>query len=60
MFCFFLAEQLGMPIDEVLNMPSTEIYAWVAYFNVKREYEEKELERAKREAKMSMPRRRIR
>jgi len=61
MFCFFLAEQLKKDIGEILNMPSTELYWWVAYYSVKKELEEKEIEKVERKAKsMNVRRPRLR
>lgn len=57
MFCFFLAEKLGKNIDEILDMPSTDIYMWMAYFKVKNEIEEKQIEEARRKSRLQRPRR---
>lgn len=46
----FVAEQLGRFEHEVLGLSNEEIARWMAYFNVKAEYEKKELDKAKRKS----------
>ncbi|ADD94425.1 hypothetical protein [uncultured phage MedDCM-OCT-S05-C36] len=48
---FFIAEKLGMTVAELRSTMSTEeLFAWSAYCSLKAEREDKEMEKARRQA----------
>ena len=47
-FIFFLATELKMTVQELANKLTKEEYVnWLAYYELKREYEEKAMQNAK-------------
>ena len=49
---FFLASELGMPIQELTSKLTQEEYVnWLAYYELKKEYEEKVYEDAKNKSR---------
>jgi hypothetical protein len=52
LFYFELAEQLGMSVSFMLeHMSSKEITEWMAFYNIKREQQEKEMDELEKKAK---------
>ena len=48
---FFLASELGMTIQELVNKLTQEEYInWLAYYELKKEYEDKAYEDAKKKS----------
>ena len=53
---FFLASELGMTLKELANKLSQEEFVhWIAYYELKREYEDKALENAKNKSRARKP-----
>ena len=53
---FFLASELGMTIKELTNkLTQEELINWVAYYELKKEYENKAYEDAKNKSRARKP-----
>ena len=53
---FFLAEELGMTVQELTSKLTKEEYInWIAYFELKREYEDKAIQDAKNKSQARKP-----
>ena len=53
---FFLASELGMTLKELTSKITQEEYInWLAYYEVKREYEEKAIQNAKDKSRARKP-----
>tara|TARA_R100001086_G_scaffold224970_1_gene143083 strand:+ start:250 stop:414 length:165 start_codon:yes stop_codon:yes gene_type:complete len=53
---FFLASELGMTIKQLTsNLTQEEFIHWVAYYELKREYEDKAYEDAKNKSRARKP-----
>ena len=53
---FFLAAELGMTVQELTSKLTKEEYInWIAYFELKREYEEKAIQDAKNKSQARKP-----
>ena len=53
---FFLAAELGMTVQELTNKLTKEEYInWIAYFELKREYEDKAIQDAKNKSQARKP-----
>ena len=47
-FIFFLATELGLTVSDLTNKLSQEEFTnWIAYYELKREYEDKAIQNAK-------------
>tara|TARA_R100000995_G_scaffold58860_1_gene29587 strand:- start:261 stop:425 length:165 start_codon:yes stop_codon:yes gene_type:complete len=53
---FFLATELGMTVQELTSKLTKEEYtSWLAYYELKREYEEKAIQNAKDKSRARKP-----
>tara|TARA_R100000329_G_scaffold62779_1_gene55932 strand:+ start:564 stop:728 length:165 start_codon:yes stop_codon:yes gene_type:complete len=53
---FFLATELGMTVQELTSKLTKEEYInWIAYFELKREYEDKAIQDAKNKSQARKP-----
>ena len=53
---FFLASELGMTLNQLTtNLTQEELVHWIAYYELKREYEDKALENAKNKSRARRP-----
>tara|TARA_R100001509_G_scaffold150451_1_gene109430 strand:+ start:121 stop:285 length:165 start_codon:yes stop_codon:yes gene_type:complete len=53
---FFLAAELGMTVQELTSKLTKEEYInWIAYFELKREYEDKAIQDAKNKSQARKP-----
>ena len=53
---FFLAAELGMTVQELTSKLTKEEYInWIAYFELKREYEDKAIQNAKDKSRARKP-----
>ena len=55
-FYFFLATELKMTIKELtIKLTQEELVNWIAYYELKREYEEKAIQNAKDKSRARKP-----
>jgi hypothetical protein len=56
---FFLASELGMTVGQLSNvLTQEELISWAAFFELKREEQEKASDRARQQSKTAAPRKR--